>query len=50
VPHFRRWYIGIIAIIAILAGCGVLGVQAALMVIAGVLCCAALARSQAVTR
>jgi hypothetical protein len=35
---------------AILAGCGVLGVPAALMAIAGVLSCAALTRSQAVAR
>ena len=49
VPGFRRWYISIIAILAILASCGVLGIPAALMAIAGVLSCAALTRSQAVT-
>jgi hypothetical protein len=51
VPGFLRlWCFGVITIMAILAGCGVLGVSAALMAIAGVLSCAALMRSQAVTR
>jgi hypothetical protein len=50
VPGFRRWHIGAVAVIAILAGCGVLGVPAALMAVAGLLSCAALTRSQAVTR
>jgi hypothetical protein len=49
VPGLRHWHIAVIGIIAILAGCGVLGVPAALMAVAGVLSCAALTRSQAVT-
>ncbi len=48
-PGPRRWHIGAAAVIAILAGCGVLGVPAALMAVAGLLSCAALTHSQAVT-
>jgi hypothetical protein len=50
VPVFRRWHIGMIVIIAILASYGVLGIPAALMAVAGVLACAALTHAQAVTR